>query len=97
MLKTAVRYKKMPLFYGYIIAFMARQLWGILLAFIRFNYFQHIFLLGLQDCDHPDPNVPKLCIKGSAFLRAQKWDVVNKYRFFAKESANIIGRDAEIV
>jgi len=29
-------------------------------------------------------------------LRAQKWDIVNKYRFFAKESANIIGRDAEI-
>jgi len=79
MLRTAVRFKKMPLFYGYIIAFMARQLWG------------------LQDCDHPDPNVPKLCYKGSEFLRVKKWDVVMKYKFFATETAKIIGRDTEMV
>ncbi len=79
MLRTAQRFKKMPLFYGYIIAFMARQLWG------------------LQDCDHPDPNVPRLCIKGSSFLRAKKWDVVFKYKFFATETAKIIGRNTEMV
>ena len=76
MLNACNQYKKMPVYYGYTIAFMARAEWG------------------LQDCDVGSPN---LCQKGADYIRANRANILAKYRQIALETAKIIGTNTPMV
>ena len=49
---------------------------------------------GLQDCDVGSPN---LCERGSEFIRSKRAEIIAKYKHYAAETANMIGKNSDMV
>ncbi len=72
---------KIPVVYGYIIAFEARNLWG---------------LYDCNDPKHPNV-WDQLCGRAAKFIRENRQLIVDRYKMHATKQAQILGKNATVV